>query len=111
MLNQLLNKWKEFVNLMNSNGIPLPVVRDPKTGFGSVSLTLVVISSLLVVAGIIGKWSNKLGQIDIANALQFFYAACFLYFGRNMPSMTSKEKEKEPAQPNSATQAPDNPDA
>lgn len=41
----LVEKWKEFVGKINSRGIPLPTVRDPKTGVGSVTVTLVVMSS------------------------------------------------------------------
>lgn len=74
--------WMKFVGQMNSKGVPMPMVRDPKNGLGSVSLTLVFISSLLVIIGIVGKWSKFLGDIDIANALQFFYASSALYFGR-----------------------------
>ena len=82
----LVNKWKLLVGRLNSLGIPMPTVRDPKSGMGSVSLTLVFVSSLLVIAGLIGKWSGKLGGIDVSNALQFFYASSTLYFGRNWKS-------------------------
>jgi len=82
----LFDKWKQFVGRMNSMGIPIPTFRDPKIGSGSVSFTLLVISSLLVIVGLIGKWSGKLGGIDISNALEFFYACSVLYFGRNFGS-------------------------
>lgn len=59
------------------------MVRDPKTGKGSVSLTLVFVSSILVIVGLVGKWSGHMGVVDISNALEFFYASSFLYFGRN----------------------------
>jgi hypothetical protein len=112
----LLSKWKDVINLMNSKGIPVPMVRDPLTKLGSVSLSLVVISSFLVIAGIIGKWSNKWGTIDIANALQFFYASCFLYFGRNIPVLgkgASNEATQAAAPKPVPPKAPpaDNPDA
>lgn len=83
MLQELFKKLKQLVVLANTYGIPLPMVRDPKTGIGSVSLTLVVISSVMVILGLVGKWSGKLGVVDINNSLEFFYASSFLYFGRN----------------------------
>ena len=87
-------------------GVPLPMVRDPKTGKGSVSLTLVFISSALVILGLVGKWSGHMGVVDISNALEFFYASSFLYFGRNwrtgatLPSDETSEvphKEEKPS--------------
>jgi hypothetical protein len=82
-LNDIVTKWKEFVDKMNDKGVPLPMIRDPQTLEGSVSLTLVVISATLVVTGIVGKWSGRLGGIDMNNAMQFFYASCTLFFGHN----------------------------
>lgn len=83
MLSELTKYVKKLVLMCNSYGIPLPLARDPKTKTGSVSLTLVFISSVMVLLGLVGKWSGKLGVIDINNALEFFYASSFLYFGRN----------------------------
>ena len=78
--------WKQ-INQLSSDanlfGLNLPMVKDPKTGVGSVSLTLVVLSSLLVIVGLVGKWAGKLGEIDMPHALEFFYASSALYFGRN----------------------------
>lgn len=77
-----LDFWKKVVNRFNNKGIPLPTVRDPKTGRGSVSLTLVFISFNVVLIGVVGKWSGSLGGIDIAQALNLFYACAALYWGR-----------------------------
>ena len=84
MLSKFLILWRELIRLANTKGIPLPTVRDPKTGIGSVSLTLVVLSSGTVLLGLLGKWSRHLGDVDINNALQFFYASSALYFSRNI---------------------------
>lgn len=78
--------WKDLVNLMNSKGIPMPMVRDPKTGRGDVALTLVVMSSALIMMGLIGKWSGHLGGVDVPQALQFFYASSALYWARKLKS-------------------------
>jgi hypothetical protein len=81
-MDKLYKKWKNFVNSMNRYGIPVPTIRDPKTGVGSVSLTLVFLSSVFVIVGIVGKWSKVVGEIDMNNAMEFFYASSALYFGR-----------------------------
>lgn len=90
----ILSKWRQFIVKMNDKGIPVPMVRDPNTLEGSVSLSLVCVSTLLVVVGIVGKWSGHLGGIDMVNAMQFFYASCTLYFGH-----TWVHKEAKPADP------------
>lgn len=98
MLQTLLKKFKKLVLLCNSYGIPLPLVRDPKTKIGSVSLTLVFVSSLMVIIGLVGKWSGKLGIIDIDNAMTFFYASSFLYFGRNLKTGALVQDENQAAE-------------
>lgn len=81
-LENLKKSWSNFVNNMNEKGIPLPTLRDPKTGFGSVSLTLVFISFNIVAFGLIGKAAGVLGGVDLAQALNLFYATAALYWGR-----------------------------
>jgi len=91
-------KWKEIVRKANENGIPLPMVRDPGTKIGSVSLTMVVASFGLMTictSMAIALVMNKLGGFftDEASALTslkeaFFMAfqmatlSCGLYWGR-----------------------------
>lgn len=109
-------KWKEFVGRMNEKGVPLPTVRDPKTGIGSVSLTLVAISFGLCVCGILTKWSGKIGGIDVGTALELFYASSALYFGRNWRSGrgggigSSDSDQDEPKGKGKGKQQVDNPD-
>jgi hypothetical protein len=93
-INNLTSKWKDFITKMNDKGIAVPTIRDPDTGEGSVSLTLVFISSFLVIVGILSKWSGKLGGVDIDNALQFFYASASLYFGRKINFTSPKGEVK-----------------
>jgi hypothetical protein len=81
-LNDIKKKWCEFAAKMNKYGVPLPTVRDPKTGLGSISLTLVFISFNMVLVGLVGKWAGALGGIDLTQALNLFYACAALYWGR-----------------------------
>lgn len=76
--------WVRFVNNMNTKGIPIPLVRDPKTGRGDVALTLVFISSIWFQIGLIGKWSGALGGINMSEAFEFFVSACSLYWARKL---------------------------
>lgn len=103
MFNELWTKFLTLTKNMNMYGINLPMVKDPKTGIGSVSLTLVFISSIMVIIGLVGKWSGKLGIIDINNALEFFYATSFLYFGRNWRTGASAKEDSKDGQPKSDT--------
>jgi hypothetical protein len=77
----ILEKWKQFVSDMNSKGIPVPMIRDPKTG-ASVSLTLVFISFNVWLVSIIGKAAGALGGMDPSQTLNMFIVCAGLYFGR-----------------------------
>jgi hypothetical protein len=96
MLMELWTKFLALTKSANMYGINLPMVKDPKTGKGSVSLTLVFISSIMVILGLVGKWSGRLGVVDINNALEFFYASSFLYFGRNWRAASGAPPTKDP---------------
>lgn len=77
-------KWKKFANDCNSRGIPLPLARDPKTNAGSVSLTMMLISFVMVLIGLIGKYSKMLEGVDVSQSLNLFIATSALYFGRKL---------------------------
>ena len=76
--------WTKFVRDMNSKGVPVPMVRDPKTGLGSVSLTLVFISFNVWLASIIGKVAGVLGGMNPDQCLNMFLVCAGLYFGRKL---------------------------
>lgn len=94
----IIAKWKEFVAKLNSAGVPIPMVRDPKTKMGSVSLTMVVVSFsamiipiLMAMALAINKWggffdSDSSALNDIKEAFWMAFDAAglstSLYFGR-----------------------------
>ena len=65
-------------------GLPVPVLRDPVTQRPSASFTLLVVSSGLVIFGLLNKIAKLVDGVDIDNALQFFYACAGLYFGRKL---------------------------
>lgn len=107
-IKNIVSKWKQIVRVANDKGVPLPMVRDPQTLEGSVSLTLVVMSSLLVVVGIVGKAAGYIGGIDMNSAFNFFYASTTLYFGH---SWVHKDSSKDDPKGNGSAQKTDDPDA
>lgn len=109
-IDELKEKWKSWVGKMNAAGVPLPTIRDPKTGKGSVSLTLTFISFNMVLLGLIGKASGFLGGVDISQALNLFYACAALYWGRKISKDGSKavldSEAPKSDQPDNGTKAP-----
>jgi hypothetical protein len=94
----MFEKWKQFVSDMNSKGVPVPMIRDGKSGRGSVSLTLVFLSFNVWLVSIIGKASGALGGMDPSQTLNMFMVCSGLYFGRKFQkdkdgNMTVEGKE------------------
>lgn len=48
-MDKIVAWWLNLVNSANEKGIPLPMSRDPKTGKGSVTVSMVQVSFLLCV--------------------------------------------------------------
>lgn len=90
-----------FITKLNSMGIPLPMIRDPKNGLPSVSLTMLFISFNVVLIGLIGKFSKFFDGVDIQQAIYWFGMCAALYFGRKLSAVTDgitteiKEEGKE----------------
>jgi len=82
---------KKLTEWCTKRGIPVIVFRDPVSQEPSASFTLLVVSSGLVIFGLLNKIANLVDGVDIDNALQFFYACAGLYFGRKL---TSNKKEE-----------------
>lgn len=87
----MLEKVKDFIEKLNSKGIPLPLLRDPKVNGPSVSLTLVFISFNVVLIGLVGKWAKALDGIDVQQAIYWFFGTAALYFGRQMSTTSNKQ--------------------
>lgn len=106
-IESLKKKWIDFTANMNSKGIPLPTVRDPKTGLGSISLTLVFVSFNMVLLGLIGKAAGAFGGIDLTQALNLFYACGALYWGRKFQGKESAIDESQNTTQKPQTDDPD----
>lgn len=81
-LSELKDKWIKLTQSLNEKGLPLPMVRDPKSQMASVSLTLVFISFNVWLVSVIGKASGLLGGLDADACFNMFIACSALYFGR-----------------------------
>lgn len=81
--------WKKFVGSMNENGIPIPLFRYKSEG--NPAFTLLCISTILIVVGIVGKWAGKLGGIDMGMAMQFFTTSVALFFGHSWVHKETKD--------------------
>ena len=87
---------KKFIATWNSKGVNALVMRDPKTGKGSITASLVVISCACVVASLV---TNK---VDKSGSFEFYLASIGVYLGRKMTnkdgltvdSTPSKSKDK-----------------
>jgi hypothetical protein len=116
MMQQLVDKWIAFVNRMNRMGIPVPTVRDPLTGRGSITAALIVFSAglfgfciLFMLATAVGKWAGfflltdaTFAQIKTAAdySWQFLATAIGAYLGRFL----QKGKPTVPVEPVSPTE-------
>ena len=78
----------QILNKMNKNGIPLPLLRDPTTSQGSVSLTMMVTSFAICLVTLAGKITKVLGEVDYSNCLWLFGITASLYFGRKLGKKT-----------------------
>lgn len=76
--------------------MPLPMIRDPKTGLGSVSLTLVFMSSIYVQLALLNTFAQMFQGVDIVNALYWHGMSLALYFGRSFNKEGGISLEKDP---------------
>ena len=77
----MINKLKELLKYSNEHGIPVPQARDH--GRPSVSLTLLIISSIMVVLGIINFTIPRLNWgVNGWLALAWFVTNAVIYNNR-----------------------------
>lgn len=87
----MLDKIKQFIDSLNSKGIPLPLLRDPKVNGPSISFTMMFISFNVVLVGLIGKYAKALDGIDVQQAIYWFICCAGLYFGRALNTTSNKQ--------------------
>ena len=78
----MIEKLKQLFAKMNSEGIPIPLARDPKTGKGSITFTMAATSFGLCVLLLAGKIAKLMGEFDYNNALWLLGLTLSSYLGR-----------------------------
>jgi hypothetical protein len=122
-LSDIKQKWQAFVDKMNKYGVPVPTVRDPRTGTGSITAALVVFSAglfgfciIFMLASTIVKWAGFFALTDLSisqvktaadYSFQFLLAALGGYLGRHLQKGESIDPAAPPAK---AAPKVDNPD-
>ena len=117
-INDVIDKWKKFVSDMNTKGIPLPTARDPKTGTGSVTFSLVVFSAGLCGLSIIFMLSTSVAKLTtdftlnpettaqvksaFDSSFQFLIASLSAYLGRKFQKDPKGTITVEPENPSQA---------
>lgn len=76
----MLSYLKSIIESWNSRGLNIPVVRDPITQRGSITASLVAISSLCVIISLFYE------KMSASAALDFYLASLGAYLGRKLMS-------------------------
>lgn len=84
MFDKITQWWNALVSKINKYGVPVPTIRDPKSGLGSISLTLLFISFNVWLVSVVGKTAGYLGGMNTAECLNMFMVCSGLYFGRKL---------------------------
>ena len=77
----------KLIALLNSKGLPLPMVRDPKTGLGSITATMVVVSFAICVLGVLGRVAKVLDGVDLTAAHSLLVISVSTYLGRKLQTV------------------------
>lgn len=95
-----MNELSKFFSKLNSQGIPIPLARDPKTGVGSLTFTMAVVSFGICILLLAGKIANLIGNVDYDNALWLLGLTLSTYLGRqfqkNGRQLNVSSEEKSP---------------
>ncbi len=86
----MVEQLKKLLKDLQEKGLPIVVLRDNLTGKPSITYSFFVISGILVILGLIGKFAKVSGGIDMDNALNFFYGCGAMYIGRKITNKSSE---------------------
>jgi hypothetical protein len=79
-----VEKLKQLIDLANSKGIAVPMLRDPKTGSGSITATMFIITHIVAIVVLFGKVTKILGDVDYNSVLMLYGLSGSFYLGRKM---------------------------
>lgn len=92
----LVSKIKDFVNTLNSQGVPVPMIRVD--GKPSITATMAFLSFNNALIGQLGKVAGFLGGVDLTQANYLFGICLAAYLGRRMqydPAKKTVEVDEE----------------
>lgn len=108
-------KIKNWILSLNEEGVPLPLLRDPKAKTGSVTLTMFWISFNIAILTLAGKITKVIGDVDYSNVLWLLGLTGSFYLGRriqgdgknmSLEGNAEESKEKDNAQSKEESEPP-----
>ena len=84
----MFEKLKQIFLQSNSEGIPLPLLRDNKTGKGSYTLTMFWMSFNISILLLAGKVTKLVGDVDYNNVLWLLGITGGMYLGSSKKDFT-----------------------
>jgi hypothetical protein len=94
-MNNLYEKFKKQIASWQKNGVPILFWRDEQKKSPSVSLTMMLISFILCVLSVIGKFTRIAEGVDVENSMQLLIITSSLYFGRSFSKKMQSEKQED----------------
>jgi hypothetical protein len=86
---------KQKIRELQDKGLPIIILQDPISKLPSITFTFLVVSGVMVILGLVGKFVTAAGGIDIENALSFFYGCSATYLGRKFTSKSGEISNKD----------------
>lgn len=80
----IIDKISKKLDDSNSNGVPIPTLRDPQTGKGSITLTMWFITFNIAIITLIGRVTKILDGVDYDSVLWLFGITGGFYLGRKV---------------------------
>ena len=80
----MFEKVKNWLIKMNQEGFPLPTLKDPSTGKGSITLTMFWVSFNIAILTLAGKVVKITGDVQYDNVLWLLGITGSFYLGRKM---------------------------
>lgn len=80
----MIKKLFEILNKLNQEGFPVPMLKDPKTGKGSLTATMYWITFNVSILTLAGRITKIIGEVDYNNLLWLLGITGGMYLGRKM---------------------------
>lgn len=93
MIQWVVKILKQFVNDLNSKGVPIPLLRYK--GRGDLVFTMTVMSFTTALGGQVGKITKILGDVDMTAASALFVICLGAYLGNKKMSSDGKSASSE----------------